>query len=120
MNITRIIFKFDNDFVKVGPHNTDPTKLVLKSENGACLDLFCTALGIPKGRSWVGSVHHIMAIEKGHFTQALAGLNSDFPIQGGVQVEAKALPPKACVECGADGGKHWGWCPNHFENKLAN
>jgi hypothetical protein len=117
MNITRIIFKFDNGFVKVGPHNTDSTKLILKSGNAACLELFCTSLGIPKGASWVGSVHHIMAIEKGHFTQALAGLNSDLPIQD----EVKALPKKAsCVECGADGGKHWGFCPNHFENKLAN
>lgn len=117
LNINRILFVGEPANVKVGPHNSDPTKLVLKSSHPECAAMLCQGLGIDPGKQWRGSTYFITEVSKAAF---LAGLAQ---IADGLKVieptPAKALPAMgACVECGSPDGTHWGFCPNHPENKA--
>lgn len=114
MNINRIIFLGqDGVFVKVGRHNTDSTKLVLKSNSVFAPSALCKAFGVEEGDQWKGSVHvAIMPVDKLAF---LAGLGA---VSEALQTQPKALAaPGICPECSGANGAHWGHCSNHPENK---
>lgn len=120
MNISRIVFLTQNGvFVKVGRHNTDGSKLVLKSNSAEAPAELCKSFGIEAGEQWGGSVHAaIMSVDKAAFLAGLAGISEALKAE---LPQAKALAaPGVCPECGGEDGKHWGFCANHMENKQVN
>jgi len=119
LNINRIVFVAEPSNVKVGPHKTDSSKLVMKSVHPECAAALCKGLGMEPGNQWRGSNYFITEVDKSQFMAGLAAVSEAMQLEN---YSKPALPaPQAsltgkCIECGCEGGTHWGFCPNHPEN----
>jgi hypothetical protein len=110
MNISKIIFVGEGCYVKVGAHNTDASKLVLKSHEPEAIKALAKAFGMQCGKTWQGSKYWITEVPKAAFLTGMAGMGKALQA-----ATPKALSPVACVDCGAVDGAHWASCPQHPE-----
>ena len=113
LKINRIVFLAEPANVRLQPHTKDPTKFVLKSSHPECAAELCKAFGVKPGEQWKGSTYFITEVDKVAFMEGFSKL----AIAAAKAPQAKALPAGICAECGGTDGTHWGFCPNHHENK---
>ncbi len=105
--------------VRVVPHKTDDTQLVLKAGNGESAQMLCALMGVPVLSHFQGQNYFVTCVSRLVFTGALPGLvymlGADAPAPQVKMAPLLALPlPQAkakCVECGVTDGAHWGFCP---------
>ena len=128
LNVSRILFVAEPASVKVGPHRTDSTKLVLKSRHPECSVMLCEALGIEPGKQWAGANYFITEVGKQAFMAGLSNIAGalvevDQQIADVAQIAAHlpeelAAPEKSgkCSDCGSSDGTHWGFCSHHYKN----
>jgi len=115
--------------VKVEPHIYNPGSLMLKAPHPDSIDAFCELLKLEHGEVSEGPNYFRTEISRAEFMANIQGamvmvldiakkakpapepsLDIDTEDE---QVLAKLQPLKKCPECGAQGGVHWAYCPNH-------
>ena len=98
--------------VRVVPHKTDITKLVLKSIHPEAGAAFCKLSGLTHSDVWRGSNYFMLTVEKAAFlAKASSMITAAVEAMVGAYEPPKALPIPKCPECGTDDGLHFNYCP---------
>lgn len=99
--------------VRIVPHNTDPTKLMLKTghpEAGMALAAICE---VEAGELTKGSNFFMVPVDKDEFWK---GLVKGF--QNIMENQPKQLAEGVCEDCGCNGGTHWNFCGEEKKENL--
>lgn len=103
--------------VRFVPHNTDPTKVMVKGQ-GEAPAAFCKAAGIEFGPLTQGSQFTMCEAKRADVGAGVATI-IDQIMEAATPTQQLAAAPKqlgaksSCEECGCDDGTHFNFCPHH-------
>ena len=104
--------------VRIVPHKSDASKLVLKALHPEVAGMLCQVMGVVPGKTWQGSNYFLTEVDAEAFqksvpvfvAQAMAAARELDAERLAAKGEAKAIGSSKCENCGCDDGTHWGFC----------
>lgn len=98
--------------IRVVPHNSDSTKVVLKSKHPEAGLAVCKLAGIECSQPWMGSNFFMVACDRAEFAAKAGALMASLITESfkALPAKSKAIGPVKCPECGTDDGTHYNYC----------
>lgn len=99
--------------IRFVPHNTDPTKVMIKGM-GEAPAAFCQMAEISSGPLFQGSSFTMVEVDKAELAAGIVKLAMGV-LENTLPSEVPAEKPVSCPECGCDDGTHFQFCGEHVK-----